>query len=456
MASSNLVILSSTQGKLNATGDPVLGTSYTQAVGSLYTVAIYASNLTGRVYVEGTLSTHPRESDWFPITLAGLSTPYIQFPYSGESSTTTVGLQVVGASFKGNLTWVRARLDRDYLNLGSPTPQEIAALGFVDRVLLTIGGTVGVIDDTPSQSVLGVQGHNLGTGAKVYSGFIGETNIQLNFKSLTEGTGIRLTETATSILIESTVEPGGPGDGVGATKFVELTDVPNTIVHRGLLVGHGTANAIAWAPAPSVEDTMFAWTDTGFAWKPIPTFPDFIDATIAVKVNSTNVVAQANSINFTGNAVAVANVAGVPTVTINHQPLPPMQTSDDNTEYVMFQYTAGGAGILDIDALVSKTDGVTMTVSDPNNCVVQFTFADRITPPTSIAVMGQVYSTNEFNFANVNPAFGTRKVKSGGTSANPDILTAFSGPITLQLRMADTGASAGVGQRAKAIVMFKF
>lgn len=444
MTASNLVILSSTQGLLNATGDPVLGTSYTQAIGSLYTVAIYASNLTGRVYIEGSLATHPTSNDWFPVQMSGQVTDYIEFPYSGEYSTTNGGLQLIGFNFKGNLTWVRARLDRDYLNLGSLTSNQIAAYGFVDKVLLSIGGTVGVIDEsTPSVGIESVVGHNLGSGAQVYSGFSGDDNVLLNFRTLVEGSGITMVQSGSTITINST--------GGGSTLFTELTDAPDTIVSNAVLIGG--SNAITFTSAPTGSDKIMKWTGTGFVWVPLPVVPDFVPSTVTVKDEGSNVVTQASILNFVGNAVVVSNVGGVATVTVNHQP-PAVQT---DVEYVVIQYTAGASGVLNSsDALLSQTSGVDVTFVDTNNCILAFDFSGRTHPPTSISVMGQVYSTNEFNYANLNPTLGTRKVQSGGTSSSPTLMTAFSGPITLQLRMSDTGASASVGQRAKAVIMFKF
>jgi hypothetical protein len=444
MSANNLTILSSTQGLLNSTGDPVLGTSYAQSIGSQYTVAIYALNLTGRVYVEGTLATHPTENDWFPITLAGQSTPYVQFPWSGQYSTTTGGLQLVGFSFKGNLTWVRARLNRDYLNLGSPTEGDLAPYGYVDRVVLNIGGTVGVIDESPSGSggIESVQGYNLGSGSHMYASMSGESNVILNFKSLVEGAGIQLTESSSTIMVSSTVD--------GAGTFVGLSDTPSSIVSNAVVVG--SANAVTFTTAASTANTALFWTGSAFTWR---AFPEQLDYVFSVKSAGSNVVADATAINFVGNAVSVTNVSGVPTVAINYQPPAINETHD--IEYVMIQYTAGASGVLNAsDAIVDQTDGVDTYISDTNNCIIQFTFTGRDYPPTAISIMGQVYSTNEFNYANVNPTLGTRKIAGGGTSSSPTLLGAFTGPITLQLRMSDTGASASVGQRAKAIVMFKF
>lgn len=113
MPTSTATLLTSTQGSASVTGTPVRGNGVVR--GSLYTVSITANNLQGRVYIEGSLVADPSENDWFKIDIPGISTEYIEFPYLNGN---TVGnVTTVGFNFKGNITWIRARLDRAYLRI---------------------------------------------------------------------------------------------------------------------------------------------------------------------------------------------------------------------------------------------------------------------------------------------------------------------------------------------------
>lgn len=406
MAVNNIVLLPSTAGIASGVGDPI------RAVGSLFTVSIYASNLQGRVSIEGTLVTNPKAEDWFTISPVGSSTDYVEFPR--DDTTTVDGLQVYGFTFKGNFTWLRARLDRTYLNLpGNITDSQLAAYGYVDKVVLNIGGygtdIIAMPDGTIVTGLESVKAYNLGTGTGVFASQTGQDNVVLSFKTLVEGEGIRITEDSTTITIENTGTGVGGGGTGGATRFVDLTDAPSVIVSKGLLVGTA-GNEVAFTPAPTVANTVLVYDGGSFSWKDYgPTDTD---------------------------------------------PLPEVTGSD---EYVYLQYSPGSAGTFNTgDYLISKTTGVTVSVVDATNCILAFTFTGRSFPPCSIALMGQAQQTNEFNYSNVNPSIGTRKIAGGGTAASPTLMGAFSGPITLQLRMSDTGASAAAGQRAKAIVLFKF
>lgn len=448
---SNIILLPSTQGLLDVTGEPVVGTSYTMSLGSQYTVGIYAANLTGQVFIEATLVTNPQESDWFPIVLDGQPNPYVQFPYGGNATTTGNGLQLVASSFYGNFTWIRARLNRDYLGLGSPSPPQISALGYVDHVSLAIGGATGFIDSNLSNSggIGSVTLTSLGTGDPLFANSTGLTDVVLSFKSLAVSNGITFTDDGSTITLSAT------NGGSNVVNFTDLADAPHAITNYGVLVG--LANAVAFTAAPSIANTVLNWTGAGFSWVTQPVIPAVIPTVLTVQANGTNVVSNTATINFTGNAVQVSNVAGVPTVTLNYQPQPPQVVEGPSTEYVMIQYTAGSTGTLNAgDALISNTSGVTATITDVNNCLINFTFTGYNLPPSSIALMGQIVSTNQFVYQNINPSIGTRLIQSGGTAQAPNLLGNFTGPITLQVRMIDTGASAGIGQRAQAIILFKF
>lgn len=119
-------------------GQPVKADGWYGATDGLHTVAIYVSNFSGRVYVEATLAMNPTEADWFPICLdKEKNTPYIQFPVNPAAPTgATEGLVqpgdtgVVGRSFKINAVWIRARMDRTYLDLVAPNPLDSIEAGY--------------------------------------------------------------------------------------------------------------------------------------------------------------------------------------------------------------------------------------------------------------------------------------------------------------------------------------
>lgn len=91
---------------LDTTGTAVPGDSYYGYTDGIHTVAVYGSNLTGRISIQGTLATTPTEDDWFDILLSGL-------PYKDYSAFT--GVQ--GFTFVANLVYLRAKLDRTSLGI---------------------------------------------------------------------------------------------------------------------------------------------------------------------------------------------------------------------------------------------------------------------------------------------------------------------------------------------------
>jgi|TARA_B110000908_G_C10025764_1_gene344994 hypothetical protein len=91
---------------LDTTGTAVPGDSYYGYTDGIHTVAVYGSNLTGRISIQGTLATTPTEADWFDILLTGM-------PYKDYSAFT--GVQ--GFTFVANLVYLRAKLDRTSLGI---------------------------------------------------------------------------------------------------------------------------------------------------------------------------------------------------------------------------------------------------------------------------------------------------------------------------------------------------
>lgn len=94
--------------ELSYTGDNVRAGAFYGNTDGVHTVSWTCNNFTGRFVIEGTLSAEPTESDWFMIELDPI-TQYKEYTaYSGTE----------GLSFKMNLMFIRARVDRDYLAAG--------------------------------------------------------------------------------------------------------------------------------------------------------------------------------------------------------------------------------------------------------------------------------------------------------------------------------------------------
>ena len=172
-------------------------------------------------------------------------------------------------------------------------------------------------------------------------------------------------------------------------------------------------------------------------------------ASFGVTKANVAVVSAATTLNFTGNGVTVTDQGGgVAAVDV-----------PDRVEFAYFQYGSGGAGNFATgDNLISNSVNMAVSITDPTNCIVKFTFTGYKNPPIGIAVYGQSYTTNQFTYNAVNGSYAggaTRVITGGGTASSPTFMNTFT-DITLQMKMADTGASAGLGQRAHAYIVFKF
>ena len=131
-------LLVGTAQQLNQTGDALRAAGYytTSINGGWHTVSADLVNFVGRIYIEATLVSSPTETDWFPVQLNGIQA-YQQFPgntarHLGEGvngDTTTVGW-----TFRGNFTFVRARIDRSYL----PPITDPATVGLARQILMSV------------------------------------------------------------------------------------------------------------------------------------------------------------------------------------------------------------------------------------------------------------------------------------------------------------------------------
>ena len=134
-------MMTNTSRQKNVTGDAIRADSYYGYTDGLHTVAVHFSNLTGRFHLQGTLSMNPTENDWFDIYLGGgQQDPFIQYPkdpgtvpkYANGGWAGDTGVNAF--TFTGNFTFIRAKLDREYL--GNVDVVGSNSLGVIDKVLL--------------------------------------------------------------------------------------------------------------------------------------------------------------------------------------------------------------------------------------------------------------------------------------------------------------------------------
>lgn len=111
------------QNVLDQTGPATRADGYYGFADGLHTVAFYLKNFRGRLFLEGTLSDDPKETDWFPIVLAGDAT-YVDI---GTAATKIESFNVVG-----NFVYLRARVQRSHL------PGLPSEYGICERVVLSL------------------------------------------------------------------------------------------------------------------------------------------------------------------------------------------------------------------------------------------------------------------------------------------------------------------------------
>jgi len=110
--------------ELSFTGTKIPSDAYYGFTGGLHSIGIDVTSFIGRIYIEGTLALNPTDNDWFTVSLDPIN-GFVE--YNDETS-------VNGYTFRGNLMYIRARIDRDYLP-GSP---DLSTLGSINKILLNV------------------------------------------------------------------------------------------------------------------------------------------------------------------------------------------------------------------------------------------------------------------------------------------------------------------------------
>lgn len=136
MTSSSVVLLPSSQGQINMVGLPEKADGWYGYNDGLHTVAVYVQNFTGRVFIEASISLEPTENDWFPIPLT--PTTYVEYPKNPYDPTGEMGGDsgVEAFTFKANILWLRARVDRSYMDIQTDE-QSVSMVGIVRKIVLS-------------------------------------------------------------------------------------------------------------------------------------------------------------------------------------------------------------------------------------------------------------------------------------------------------------------------------
>lgn len=121
--------------EMSYTGSMIRTDLYSGNTQNLHTISIHYRNFTGRLYIEGTIAGSPTETDWFPIYLTS-GTSYRQYPINPLSPTGNIGdTGTEGFTFRANLLYIRARIDRSYID---DQIYDQTTYGIVDKVLLNV------------------------------------------------------------------------------------------------------------------------------------------------------------------------------------------------------------------------------------------------------------------------------------------------------------------------------
>ena len=260
----SVVLLYTTSGKLNVTGNKQKGAGYANFLGGSHTVSISTTNFVGRVYIEASIATNPQDNDWFAVPLRD-NLSYVQFPlnpnkptgdgyYNGDTGT-------VAFTFIGNYVWVRARIDREYLN---PAPVDPWIFGSVDQILLnygTLGASNGSLRITGPIGPVGPQGI---PGIAVNTGPTGPDGL-----GVTGPTGAigQTGPSGSSVVDASDIPPSSPVTGM---LWWNSTDGNEYIYYNNSWV----PTTIVPSPPSTVVDPGISYSGVlsgnGFPWQVLP------------------------------------------------------------------------------------------------------------------------------------------------------------------------------------------
>lgn len=89
----------------------------------LHTIAFTLRQFTGRIYVQATLASNPKEEDWFPIKFTESCNYYLEFTdtriWDARRDQMIVEIGATGTfaeTVTGNFTYLRVGVDRNYIS----------------------------------------------------------------------------------------------------------------------------------------------------------------------------------------------------------------------------------------------------------------------------------------------------------------------------------------------------
>ena len=129
-----VLVLGDTDIEKDVVSEPIqAGGFYSLSDGKHKLVVYTGTAFQGRIYLEGTLALDPKEEDWYNIPLNHL--PYQEFPIYDEDCTVISNNKVYEYEFEGLPTYIRVKLDREYLKCNNPNC-DCGIYGNLRKVLL--------------------------------------------------------------------------------------------------------------------------------------------------------------------------------------------------------------------------------------------------------------------------------------------------------------------------------
>lgn len=137
MSATSVTVLSN-RNELSYSGDKVKADGYYGQTDGVHTISVSLTNFQGRIYIDASLALEPTDADWFPIYLTS-GNAYKQYPVTDEpTGSNGLGDTVTEAwTFRANLLWIRARVERDYIE-PEPSGYDSSLYGTVDKILLNL------------------------------------------------------------------------------------------------------------------------------------------------------------------------------------------------------------------------------------------------------------------------------------------------------------------------------
>ncbi len=330
-------------------------------------------------------------------------------------------------------------LDLDDIDdVSVPTPSDAEVLTFLSGVWISqvAPGAAGGENNTAS---------NVGAGAQVFKQKVLQN---LEFRSIVAGSGaISVTQNANDITIDVV--------GGGLNNIVE-DDTPQlggNLDHNNFAITSGGEVVLAFASGGETGVNNIEVVNGIASFGPIIRS---VGADTNVDLNITP--------KGTGNIVLDGLNWPISDGT-NGQVL-----TTDGASNLSFTTVAGGGGAATeerfrlnyastgaLSSIDNTTSGISSTnILSPSGGNVEVSFTGHSFPPSSILIYGYAVTANEYNIKVVDANISTRMVNAGGVSESPTAFGSFSGPITLNLTEAATGASRGFGTVTEAWIMFVF